>query len=80
MIYGASDEDDWTSEATWYKANPFLGETIDIEKVRNAYISARENAAEENIFWQLRLNQWVKQSTRWIQMDKWDACAFLVNE
>ena len=48
MIYGESDEDDWTSEATWYKANPSLGETIDIEKVRNAYISARENAAEEN--------------------------------
>lgn len=80
MIYGVSDEDDWTSEATWYKANPFLGETIDIEKVRNAYISARENVAEENIFRQLRLNQWVKQSTRWMQMDKWDACAFLVNE
>ena len=80
MIYGASDEDDWTSEATWYKANPSLGETIDIEKVRNAYISARENAAEENIFRQLRLNQWVKQSTRWMQMDKWDACAFPVNE
>ena len=35
VIYGASDEDDWTSEATWYKANPSLGETIDIEKVRN---------------------------------------------
>ena len=41
-----SDEDDWTSEATWYKANPSLGETIDIEKVRSAYISARENVAE----------------------------------
>lgn len=80
VIYGASDEDDWTSEATWYKANPSLGETIDIEKVRNAYISARENAAEENISRQLRLNQWVKQSTRWMQMDKWDACAFPVNE
>ena len=80
MIYGASDEDDWTSEATWYKANPSLGETIDIEKVRNAYISAKENVAEENIFRQLRLNQWVKQSTRWMQMDKWNACAFFVNE
>ena len=80
VIYGASDEDDWTSEATWYKANPSLGETIDIEKVRNAYISAKENVAEENIFRQLRLNQWVKQSTRWMQMDKWNACAFFVNE
>ena len=32
-------------EDTWHKANPYLGHTIDIEKVRNAYISARENAA-----------------------------------
>jgi phage terminase large subunit-like protein len=80
VIYGASDEDDWTSEKTWYKSNPSLGYTIDIEKVQNAYISARENAAEENIFRQLRLNQWVKQSTRWMQMDKWDACAFPVDE
>jgi hypothetical protein len=28
---------------------------IDIEKVRNAYNSAKENPAEENIFRQLRL-------------------------
>lgn len=74
VIYGASDEEDWTSEKVWYKANPSLGHTIDIEKVRNAYLSARDNPAEENIFRQLRLNQWVKQSTRWMQMEKWDAC------
>ena len=48
--------------------------------MQNAYISAKENAAEENVFRQLRLNQWVKQSTRWMQMDKWDACSFAVNE
>ena len=29
---------------------------------------------------QLRLNQWVKQSTRWMQMEKWDACIFPVDE
>lgn len=79
-IYGASDEEDWTSEEVWYKANPSLGNTIDIEKVRNACLSARDNPAEENIFRQLRLNQWVKQSTRWMQMEKWDACAFPVEE
>ena len=43
-------------------------------------MSARDNPAEENIFRQLRLNQWVKQSTRWMQMEKWDACAFPVVE
>ncbi len=80
VIYGASDDADWSSEEVWRKANPSLGHTIDIEKVRNAYLSAKDNPAEENIFRQLRLNQWVKQSTRWMQMDKWDACAFPVDE
>ena len=80
VIYGASDDADWSSEDVWRKANPSLGHTIDIEKVRNAYLSAKDNPAEENIFRQLRLNQWVKQSTRWMQMEKWDACAFPVDE
>ena len=80
VIYGAADDADWTSEEVWYRANPSLGYTIDIGKVRNACLSARDNPAEENIFRQLRLNQWVKQSTRWMQMEKWDACAFPVDE
>jgi len=80
VIYGAEDDADWTSEEVWYRANPSLGHTIDIGKVRNACLSARDNPAEENIFRQLRLNQWVKQSTRWMQMEKWDACAFPVDE
>lgn len=80
VIYGASDDADWSSEKVWYQANPSLGHTIDIEKVRNAYLSAKDNPAEENIFRQLRLNQWVKQSTRWMQMEKWDDCAFPVDE
>lgn len=80
VIYGASDDADWSSEKVWYQANPSLGHTIDIEKVRNAYLSAKDNPAEENIFRQLRLNQWVKQSTRWMQMEKWDACGFPVDE
>lgn len=71
VIYGIHDDDDWADENNWYKAraNPSLGHTIDIEKVKNAFISAKENPAEENIFRQLRLNQWVKQSTRKMQME-----------
>ena len=79
VIYGIGDNDDWGDERNWYKANPSLGYTIDIEKVRNAHISAKEDPAEENIFRQLRLNQWVKQSTRWMPMDKWDDCAFWID-
>ncbi|ADL50548.1 terminase large subunit [Clostridium cellulovorans] len=79
VIYGIKDDDNWQDEANWYKANPSLGHTIDIEKVRTAILSAKENPAEENIFRQLRLNQWVKQSIRWMPMDVWDKCSFAVD-
>lgn len=74
-IYGASEEDDWTSPQTWLKANPSLGETISIDKVKEACDSAQQNPEEENSFRQLRLNQWVKQEVRWMPMKKWEACS-----
>lgn len=79
VIYGASRDEDWSSPAVWKKANPSLGITVKMEKVKDAYNSAKENPAEENTFRQLRLNQWVKQDVRWMPMDKWDACAFPVD-
>lgn len=79
VIYGASNEEDWTDPKVWKKANPSLGETIGMDKVQAACDSARQNPGEENSFRQLRLNQWVKQAVRWMPMEKWDACAFPVN-
>ena len=80
VIYGAAEDEDWTDPAVWKKANPSLGITVDIEKVQEACDSAKQNPGEENAFRQLRLNQWVKQSVRWMPMDKWDKCAFPVDE
>ncbi len=80
VIYGANEDDDWTDEKVWKKANPSLGVTVSIDKVRVACNSAKQNPAEENAFRQLRLNQWVKQSVRWMPMDKWDKCSFNVDE
>lgn len=80
VIFGADENDDWTDPKVWAKANPSLGITVDIEKVQAACNSAKQNPGEENSFRQLRLNQWVKQSVRWMPMDKWDKCAFAVNE
>ena len=80
VIYGADDTEDWTNPKVWKKCNPSLGETIGIDKVKTACESAKQNPGEENSFRQLRLNQWVKQAVRWMPMDKWDKCAFAVNE
>ena len=79
VVFGLADNDDWTLEANWYKANPSLGHTIDIEKVRDAFRKAQESPADENMFRQLRLNQWVKQSIRWMPMEKWDDCGSAVD-
>ncbi len=80
VIFGADMDEDWTDPKVWKKANPSLGETIGIDKVQAACDSAKQNPGEENAFRQLRLNQWVKQSIRWMPMDKWDKCSFAVNE
>ena len=80
VIYGAEDDEDWTDPEVWKKANPSLGETIGMDKVVAACNSAKENPGEENSFRQLRLNQWVKQSVRWMPMQKWDLCNFSVSE
>ena len=74
VIYGIDDDADWSDERNWYKANPSLGTTVEIDTLRTAFNNAKENPAEENLFRQLRLNQWVKQSVRWMPMDAWDKC------
>ena len=72
VIYGAEESDDWTDPAVWKKANPSLGITVGIDKVKDACESAKQNPGEENSFRQLRLNQWVKQAVRWIPEDNLD--------
>lgn len=66
VVYGLAEGDDWNDEANWYKANPSLGHTISVERVREAYKNALDNPAEENVFKQLRLNMWTNSTVVWI--------------
>ena len=72
VVYGLTDDDDWTDEKNWYKANPSLGQTIKIERVREMFQEALDNPAEENVFKQLRLNMWVASLTRFIPEQIYD--------
>ncbi len=72
VVFGLTDEDDWHDEENWYKANPSLGQTIQIARVREAYREALQNPAEENVFKQLRLNMWVSSLTRFIPEQIYD--------
>lgn len=73
VIYAADAKDDWGLETTWVKANPSLGHTITADALRLEYIKARENPALEARFRRLYLSQWVQGSSRWLDMDLWDA-------
>lgn len=79
VLYGAAMDDDWTDPEVWKRCNPSLGVTVDIEKVRAACESAKQNPVEEHSFRQLRLCQWQTTSIRWMQMERWDACAFPID-
>lgn len=68
------DGDDIYNEENWYKANPSLGLTIDIDKVRAAAITAQQSKANERLFRWLRLNQWITTKlTNWLPVDLFDA-------
>ena len=70
----AADADPW-DEASWYAANPALGDFLGLETLRQEAAEARNEPAKENAFRQFRLNQWVQQASRWMPLHVWDACA-----
>jgi len=78
-VYSAPEDADWSDEKMWREVNPSLGRTFSIDFLRHEYEEATFSPADENGFRQLHLNQWVKQSVRWMNMGKWDDCAFPFN-
>ncbi len=66
VVYSLEDDADWSDEKNWYKVNPSLGYTVPIERMREAFLQAKENPAEENVFRTLRLSQWVGSTVAWI--------------
>lgn len=74
-IVAAAADDDWTDPEVWKKANPSFGITVNADQFAEDFREARESPAKENSFRRYRLSQWTEQDVRWLQMEKWDACA-----
>lgn len=78
-IYGIGENEDWTDEKNWIKANPSVGHNLRIDTFRDAFVEAQQSEADERSFRQLRLNQWVKtKSSKWVNLDIWDKNGGLV--
>lgn len=63
---------DWEDEANWYHANPALGDFLNINILRDEAKEAALKPQAQNAFRQFRLNQWVSQTSRWLDMRLWD--------
>jgi phage terminase large subunit-like protein len=72
VIYGYQGEDIY-NEANWQRANPSLGHTFSVERMREAAKDAKYSKADERLFRWLRLNQWVTTKlTSWLPLDLFD--------
>jgi phage terminase large subunit-like protein len=80
VIFEAPEEADWKDEKVWKMANPALGKFRKVDEIRTLCLQAQEVPAKEMTFRRLYLNQWVNSVTRWLPMDKWDACSGFVGE
>ncbi|MBI5933276.1 MAG: terminase large subunit [Chloroflexi bacterium] len=73
VIYAYEGEDIY-NKINWHKANPSLGVTVQIDKMREAAQEAKQSKADERLFRWLRLNQWVTTKlSSWLPLDLWDA-------
>jgi len=75
VIYTIDDGDDPMDEATWRKANPNYGISVDPEDMRRMAAMAKVQAAALTEFLTKRLDVWVNADTAWMNMLAWDACA-----
>lgn len=75
VIYEADPKDDPFSEATWKKANPGYGRTIQAEYFRNLAAEARDSNVTLADLKQFHLNLWSKSGVKWLRPEKWFACA-----
>lgn len=75
VLYFAENEDDWHDEKLWHRVAPALGDFLDIEEYREQYRLAVEIPSRQTVFKTLYLNMPCDEQERWMDFDRWKACA-----
>ena len=75
IIYTLDEGDDEFDEATWAKANPNYGISVDPADMRRMATVAKVQAAARSEFLTKRLNVWINADAAWLNMLQWDAAA-----
>ena len=75
IIYTVDDADDWQDPASWAKANPNWGTSVNPDTIATLAHRASQIASQQNAFKQKHLNLWTNAAVSWMNMVAWDACA-----
>lgn len=75
FICTIDEEDDWTDEKVWHKANPGMPYGAPrLEQLRQGYEQAQNSLSAKSSFRRLHLNEWLSNVTGWVSRDDWDKC------
>ena len=71
IVYSLDEEDDWTDERLWAKANPNMGVSLKLDVLQDNFKEAFSVPSKQNNFKTKHMNLWTEAETRWITMDSW---------
>lgn len=74
LYYALDDEDDDFDETKWIKANPLLGVSVSLEKMRDYAKEAKAQPGALGEFRIKRLNRQASAANAWIDIRRWQRC------
>ena len=79
VYYALDDDDDDFDESTWIKANPLLGVSVTLDKLREYANEAKQQPGALAEFRIKRLNRRAAASDGWIHLLRWRKCGGAVD-
>ena len=75
MIYGPKEGDDYFDPEVWRRCNPGMGFTMTEESFAADAMEAKNKPTKLNGWLRRSLGVWTESTNRWIDPEKWTACA-----
>lgn len=76
FIFSLDEDDDWKDEAAWYKANPNIGVSVELDGMRREFKAALNSPIQEANFKTKNLNLWVDAPETWIKDELVRKCSY----
>ena len=80
MIHEMDADDDWEDPANWIKANPLLGQGLEIDAIMKEFNECAIRPTKLREFKTKNLNMWVDQQEDWIRPEIWKRCLHSLSE